>query len=241
MIRTFRVVSAAIFAFGLAAGAQAAPIVSAVSIPFPTIPNMPFGLLNLGSGGSFDLGGAGKTITVPGMTISFTGNSGIYFADNPLPLGARSPMRKADGSPTNRRYLLAQASGPNTSDGLVEIKLDNPTTTFRLLWGSADPLVNPQRPGTHWNWITIVDTGDVITGSQVRALVGLGETGPTRAIRPDLAVTITSTVPFQTLRFEAGLNAFEFLPASVPSPSSALLFGLGGAGLLAAARRRRRA
>jgi hypothetical protein len=201
---------------------------------------MPSGLINPGSGGPVDLGGAGKSITVSRMTISFTGNQGVDFADHPLPLAARPPMRKSDASPASRRDPVAQASSPNAPDALVEMKLDKPTTGFRMPWVSADPLANPNRPGTRWNWITIVATGDVITGSQVRALAGLGDTLPRRANRPDLAITITSADPFQSLRFEAGLSAFEFVPASLPSPSSALLSGLGGVGLLAAARQRRR-
>jgi hypothetical protein len=198
-------------------GTAQAGIVSVI-VPNPTATGVPswLQLYNLGTGGSAGLISNADIITVPGLTISFTGSSGVYVGDvNGV---TRSPFRTFPDQADIQNYLNAQAGTENS----VVFTYTADQTAFALLWGSVDPT-----PATY-NQLTFTFSGSgdsqVVTGADVVAGLSDVTAGTT-----NLAVSIYGLNAFNTVTVTASQEAFEFAPGvDVPDGGTTLAL-LGGA------------
>ena len=163
----------------------------------------------------------GDSWTIPTSIGTFYGNGIVYPADS-FNTGIAVPPAM-----NGHAYL-----GIN---GVEQLNLNTPVTSFSFLWGSIDDYNTFETIGADYN------PAIVVPGAGAALLAGYFPGDP---VRPNAWVTITSPVAFDIVQFHSDGPAMElqFDPPSVaatPEPSTWLMFVIGIACLLFSAFRQR--
>jgi PEP-CTERM motif len=183
-------------------------------------------VITLGSGANYDAFDNDAVGSTSGMTDTQFGEVTWTTTPGTLP-GFDSSVAdtSVDGKylqplDDKTNYVFAQEGGS------VTLNFAAPLTSVTIYWGSPDS----------YNTITL-SNGDVITGAEVAAALGISDTGLNGDSR---WVTITDAgKPFTSLVATSGSPAFEFdLAGAVPEPATWAMMFLGFAGLGYAAFRR---
>jgi hypothetical protein len=191
---------------------------------FVTAANAGVVTITLGSGANFDAfdnNAPGSTSGTTGTafgTATWTTTPGIVGkASQVTDLSVANSDLQPGGDGTN--YVFAQEGGSVTVSFAKELG----SVTF--FWGSPDS----------YNTITL-GNGDVITGSEIAAALGIQADGSNANSR---WVTIADTASFKSFTATSSRPAFEFdMAGAVPEPSSWAMLMLGFTGLGYAAFRR---